>query len=416
MSEADSKRRRLRLAVVATHPIQYQVPIYRALAADPEIELHVFFASDHSVRGEVDPQFGVPVTWDVPMLEGYEHTFLRNRRLPLRPRALFEYYCPGLPRELSRGHFDAVFITSYSTFLNWQAIRAARDMHIPLMIRPEGNDACRERSAPRELVRAAVLRYLYRRASAYLAIGTRSGEHFLNHAGDVSRIVPSPYCVDNAMFRKLAERAPPADVTRTEIGLSGCRAVALLCGKLIPKKAPLLLARALGVMKHRGWLGLLVVGDGELRGAMEAAVAKAGIAAYAFVGFRNQTELPTYYKAADFLVLPSAWGETWGLVVNEAMNFGLPAVVSDRVGCAEDLVKEGKTGYTFPVGDAEALAAVLDRMMANPEHVREMGRKARKHIEAFSVEAAAAGIRAALRAVTTRHVSDRSIEPALLGR
>ncbi len=82
-------------------------------------------------------------------------------------------------------------------------------------------------------------------------------------------------------------------------------------------------------------------------------------------GFQNQTELPAWYAAADVLVLPSDGGETWGLVVNEALACGTPAVVSDAVGCAPDLALDrdpGRTGAVFAVGDPAALADAVERL------------------------------------------------------
>jgi glycosyltransferase involved in cell wall biosynthesis len=96
--------------------------------------------------------------------------------------------------------------------------------------------------------------------------------------------------------------------------------------------------------------------------------------------------------AADFLALPSDFGETWGLVVNEAMACGLPALVSDRVGCGPDLVEDGVTGAVFPCGDVEALAERLRDLASNPERLRTMGRRAQERVlEGYSVQRAVAG-------------------------
>ena len=93
-----------------------------------------------------------------------------------------------------------------------------------------------------------------------------------------------------------------------------------------------------------------------------------------FAGFQNQSELGRYYSAADCLILPSLT-ETWGLVVNEALQFGIPAIVSDKVGCHPDLIVEGKTGFVFPAGDdqrlADQLSKVFQLVRSNPNLVKE---------------------------------------------
>ncbi len=386
-----------RLAVVITHPIQYQTPLFRELARDPEIELTVFFASKESVNGRIDAEFGVPVSWDVPLLEGYSHRFLTNWGTRCGNQSFLRYNCPSLFWELPRGHFDAALLMSYGTaILDWQAIFACLVCDIPILIRPEGNDLVNDRGQLKNLVRHRMLTFLYRHVSAYLAIGSLSIEHYLKHEGRPENIYWSPYCVDNGFFRSHAESLPSKAELKRELGFKEDQIVALFCGKLIAKKSPLLLAEALHRLRHENKLSLLVVGDGVLRRDMEESVGRSGIGGFMFAGFQNQSELPRYYKAADFMVLPSGFGETWGLVVNEAMNFGLPVVVSDRVGCSHDLVREGETGYTFPTGSADMLASVIDRMVTQPEGISTMGEKAKELISRYGVDAAASGIKRAL--------------------
>jgi glycosyltransferase involved in cell wall biosynthesis len=138
---------------------------------------------------------------------------------------------------------------------------------------------------------------------------------------------------------------------------------------------------------------LLIVGDGDERQRLEQQAA--GLPDVRFLGFRNQTELPRYFDLCDVFVLPSRH-EPWGLVVNEAMNAARAVVVSDDVGCQEDLIIEGKTGAVFPVGDVRGLAAALARTLAEPGTAARMGAAGREHIQRFSFEQDVAGLRQAL--------------------
>ena len=181
-------------------------------------------------------------------------------------------------------------------------------------------------------------------------------------------------------------------MARAKFGIAPTDIVVLFAGKLVPKKRPEDLIASLACARSER-LTALIVGDGMLRQACEAAARHAGVRAI-FAGFQNQSEMPRIYAAADVLVLPSGWRETWGLVVNEAMACGVPAFVSDAAGCAIDLVVPGQTGRTFPPGDVESLAQLLRE--ADPRKLAAMGVNAKEHVARFSAAAAADGIVQAL--------------------
>jgi glycosyltransferase involved in cell wall biosynthesis len=202
-----------------------------------------------------------------------------------------------------------------------------------------------------------------------------------------------PYAVDNDFFgRRATEAVAGREALRTELALEPGRPVILFASKLQERKrcADLLAAHKL-LRQSRPYL--LIVGDGEERQRLEQQAG--GDPDVHFLGFRNQTELPRYFDLCDVFVLPSRH-EPWGLVVNEAMNAGRAVVVSDDVGCQQDLVREGETGAVFPVGDVVALAAALERVLAAPETAARMGAAARAHIDRFSFEQDVAGLRQAL--------------------
>ena len=173
-------------------------------------------------------------------------------------------------------------------------------------------------------------------------------------------------------------------------------------GKLEPKKRILDLVAAIAAAANRPrHFHLLIVGSGPLMEEAKTLALRSPVP-MTFAGFLNQTELPQAYAAANCLVLPSDYGETWGLVVNEAMACGLPAVVSDRVGCAADLVESGVTGEIFPFGNVDALAGVLQSLAVSPERLREMGTRARARVADYSAEKAVAGTLDAISHVTKR--------------
>lgn len=393
---------RRRLAAVYTHPIQYNTPIFRNLAADPDVDLTVFYTSDSSLRGGLDREMGLNVTWDIPLLEGYRYEILSSIELPGSRGRWAWRLCPSLGSKLSRGNFDAVLIPGYAVPPYLHAIVSALLLRIPILLRGDSLDGTTNRRGLfKQAARGAFLRSLYRLSAGKLAIGSYMARHFRNMGVPDSQIFWSPHCVDNDFFARRAEQAGTVSAVRARHGLDACDVVALYCGKLVQRKGIRVLLDALNQQRAADRLGLIIVGEGELRPEIEAKLQTSKLGGYAMVGFKNQTELPEYYRAADILVLPS-FIETWGLVVNEAMACGLAAIVSSGVGCARDLVIPRQTGWITPTGDAASLAGALDDAIENPEGTRQMGRNARAHIARYSPSIAAQGINAALKDAATR--------------
>lgn len=383
----------IRLAIVNTHPIQYYAPVWRELSATPALDVHVFYGSDFSVRGYRDPEFGVGVEWDVPLTDGYAHTFLR-RSSSVGSDALS---AEGLQKGLQSFRADVALLTAYMPSFWWRAFAQVRRTGVPVLLRAEVTDAALRRGRAKQWLRSGLLSWLYSRCARLLAIGENARRHYLSHGVPSERIGWSPYCVDDGMLGpQVAAYGAQRDRLRRAMGFRDEHTVLVFSGKLVLKKDPMTLARALHLLDHatRERMGLVVMGEGELRGEFEAACRHALGDRCRFVGFVNQSELGACYAAGDCLVLPSAFGETWGLVVNEALQFGIPAIVSDRVGCHPDLIAEGRTGYVFPAGDAEALANRISQVAQRPaQRIRSMRRKAQDRVRAYSVAEAAAGIR-----------------------
>jgi glycosyltransferase involved in cell wall biosynthesis len=208
-----------------------------------------------------------------------------------------------------------------------------------------------------ELAKEIVYPRLLKRFDGFLSVGKRNREYLRHYGIPEERIFFAPHFVDNDWFRAQADAARKSrSALREKWGAGESTAVALFAGKFISKKRPADLLRATAKVREKGIEIIpVLVGAGELETSLRALAKELQVAAQ-FEGFRNQTELPASYAAADFLVLPSDGGETWGLVVNEAMACGLPAIVSNAAGCAPDLIENGATGYDFSVGDIDALA------------------------------------------------------------
>ncbi len=387
----------MRVAMVTTHPIQYQVPWLRMLGQQPGVELRVFFAMvpDAAEQGR---EFGVSFAWDLPLLEGYDYTLLENVAKNPSLTAFRGCDTPGVRRALRDGGFDAVIVNGWGTKTCLQALWACRLHGIPCIVRGEAN-GLRPRAWWKRFLHARLLAQY----AACLAIGSNNRKYLRAAGVPDTRIFDTPYCVDNAHFSDAAER------WRREVGeptlklrfeLDAQRTTFLFSGKFVDKKRPGDIIEAVRRLPKaaRARVQVLMVGDGPLRDRLQQQAQ--GLPVH-FAGFLNQSEITAAYAAADALLLPSDSGETWGLVVNEAMACGLPALVSDQVGCAVDLITPGVTGDAFACGDVDALSALLARHGAAPDGLARMGQAARgRVVEGYNFERVVAGALAALAFVT----------------
>ena len=384
---------RTRVAVLATHPIQYFAPVFRELARRPELDVTVFFCSDLGVGGRLDDEFGVTFDWDVPVLEGYRHRFLSNLGRGPEP---FNLLNPGIAGELLAGKFDALVIHGYTHLTEWLALAAARLARARIVLRSESN-LLRARTRWQRTLKETPVRLFVGAAARAAYIGLHNRDYYLAYGMPRRKLVFAPYCVDNAFFQQQARHLRTRrKAVKAELGLpDDDRPVVLFCGKLAPVKQPALLLRAFLAVQQELPATLLFAGEGPLRGEIEQMAATRPDASVRITGFMNQSQIGRAYAAADLLVLPSA-SETWGLVVNEAMNFGIPCLVSDKVGCAHDLVQHGVNGYVFRAGDELDLAQQLRLMLSDGTRRKDMGRLAFETVQNWSVERCVDGLVVAL--------------------
>lgn len=382
--------------MVTTHPIQYQVPWLKLLGAQPGIELQVYFAM-HPDSREQGREFGVSFVWDTPLLDGYSSALLDNRA---RRPSLTEWSgcdTPGIAGKLREGRFDAVIVNGWGSKTAVQALIACRRLGIPCLVRGEAN-GLRPRTGVKRLAHSALLRQY----AAFLAIGRQNRAYYESLGVNPRRIFATPYCVDNERFSSSARAVLSHETQgaiRCSLGLDPEAVTFLFSGKFVDKKHPADAIEAVRRLSRGGLSGvqLLMVGDGPLRPVLEEAAAGLPIV---FSGFLNQSQIPRAYAASNCLLLPSDAGETWGLVVNEAMACGLPAIVSNQVGCAVDLVEPDVTGQIFPCRDVDALAAAMEEGVRHPERLATWGEHARSRVFGkFNFERVVAGVMEALRSV-----------------
>jgi glycosyltransferase involved in cell wall biosynthesis len=387
-----------RLAIVASHPIQYQAPWFRELAK--VVDLEVFFCHRQDAAGQAAAGFGVPFEWDVPLLDGYASHWLRN--VARRPSTERFSGCdtPEIDERLGAGRFDACIVSGWYLKSYIQATRACWRRGIKVLVRGDSH-----LNVPRSRVKSAAkylpYRWFLNRIDAHLFVGAANRAYLRAYGVPDGKLFFVPHFVDNAFFASRADRARTAGEAsriRHEFGIPSDGVAFLFAGRLVEMKHPDHFIRACALVGHVADSRVhgIVVGDGPLRPELESLAAASG-APVSFAGFKNQTAVPAYYAAADAMVLPSDGRETWGLVVNEGMACGLPVIVSGAAGCVGDLVEHGVNGFVFPKGDIDRLAECMRATMAADR--RRMGNAARARVKGYAAPRAVAGTVEALAAV-----------------
>jgi len=387
-----------KLAALFSHPIQYFAPLFRQLSQEPEIDLTVYYCERWGVREYFDRGFYRRFKWDVPLLEGYHYKFLPNLRRSSKPGGFMQLINPAIISELRRKRFDAIWVHGYMYLTNWLAFMAAQLTKTPILLRGESN-LLEPRPLHIRFAKELVLRPLLQRVAGCLYIGTHNKKFYRYYGVPEERLFFTPYTVDNTFFRQQAKRlAPKRREFRAKWGVKDSRPIILFVGKLVSWKQPLLLLEAYKRVRQKFPCALLYVGDGPLRREIEKKVKQEAIPDVRITGFLNQSEIPQAYVAGDILVLPSSH-EPWGLVVNEGMNFALPIIVSDRVGCAPDLVHESENGFVFPYHSVDSLARTIETLVTDPGRCRLFGQRSLEIIADWGLDQTVKGILKALHSV-----------------
>jgi len=366
-----------KLMIIAPTCFYYQVDLFREIAAHPRLDLKVYFCSDESLRGlDIKQQFNTNNQWGVErtLLEGYNFEFLKN--YSLRPSYL--KWPVGLMNfsiwsTIKKCRPDAVVLMSWMNPTWWLAILACLKFKVPFFYMTDTN--VESESMKPKLVswikKVLLGKVLFRAESGFLCAGESNKQFYQYYGVPEKKLVPFAFSWGYKAFLDSAESLKArSKELRAQLGIPVDDQVFLYCGRLSPEKNPMVLLDAYRRLPRNGTT-LLIVGDGLLRDEAEKFVAKNNLDSVIFYGFQNRNEIAKFYAVCDALVLPSDREATGG-VINEAMCFGLPVVISDQVGFKQDFVMDGYTGFIFPVGNVEELTHQLERVIDLPEDERAL--------------------------------------------
>jgi glycosyltransferase involved in cell wall biosynthesis len=365
------KPERRRLAIIVSHPIQYYGPLHRRLAARSELRVKAFFTWHAGDTPVLDPGFGVPVTWDIPLTEGYEYEAVPNTARNPGTDHFFGLVNPSLVTRVLAWAPDIAIVHGWAWSSHLSALRALPRRGVCTLLHGDSHLLDAGRHGPRWWLKKAALRRVFRWPDGFLVTGSANKAYYRAFSVDERRLYPCPHSIDVARFARPAEAFErEAARWRRELGLRRWHRVVLFAGKFEPKKKPIELMKA---ALHLGEPDVVVVmvGSGELQQAVEH-VAATKPDRFRVLPFQNQSRMPIVYRLADLFVLPSGYNETWGLAVNEAMACGRPVLVSDRVGCAADVVDQS-CGRVFSWSEPGAMERALKDLLGDRRRLSAMG-------------------------------------------
>lgn len=375
---------RKRLAIVSSHPIQYNAPMFALLAKSAVIEPRVFYTWSQSRESLFDKDFGRQISWDIPLLEGYEYEFVENVSKNPGPGSFNGIHCPGLIDSIKRWKPDALLVYGWNYRAHLGVMRHFKG-RVPVYFRGDST-LLDELPGFKTVLRRAFLRWVYHYCDGAFYVGKNNREYFLKHGFGENQLFFAPHAIDNERFADHSGEAwQKALQMRQQLGIAEDALVLLFIGKFEPKKNPLLLLRAFRRL-GRSDVRLVFVGNGMLEEQLRQEAS--GMDNVLFMPFQNQSIMPAVYRIGDVLVLPSQGpGETWGLVINEAMACGRAVVASDKCGASVDLIAEGVNGFMFQSGNEEELAVKLGLLLADRQLVQQFGGESSRLIKNWSFEA-----------------------------
>jgi glycosyltransferase involved in cell wall biosynthesis len=368
-----------RLAIITTHPIQYNAPVFARLTAGRNAHIKVFYTWGESVlKDKYDPGFGKNIEWDIPLLNGYESTFVKNIAADPGSHHFKGIDNPTLINDVEKWKADAILVYGWAFKSHLKAIRYFHG-RIPLFFRGDSTLLNEIGGVSlKRMSRYLFLKWVYRHVDMAFYVGSANKAYYKKFGLTEKQLVFAPHAIDNQRFK-----LKPGQDFRDQFGILPGEVVFLYAAKFEPVKNPRVLMQA---FLNTGLTGahLVMVGNGELEGMLkDMARNHKNEHTVHFINFQNQSQMPAVYQSADVFVLPSQ-SETWGLGVNEAMAAGLAVLVSNRCGCAVDLVENGVNGFIFESGNIEDLSGRLKEMAGDKNLLSEMGTQSELKIRNWS--------------------------------
>lgn len=372
-----------KLAIVSTHPIQYNAPWFKLLSGKNNIQLKVFYTWSQAESGlKYDPGFKKNIEWNIPLLDDYEYQFVQNTSKRPGTKSYKGIVNPQIIKCIEQWQPNAILVFGWNFKSHLKCLRYFHNK-VPILFRGDST-LLDERQGIKKILRQLILKWVYQNVDYALYVGTENKNYFLHYGLKEKQLIFAPHAIDNKRFAPCESMKTFIKELKYRSGIDENDFVFLFAGKLEPKKNVQLLIEAFNRNNFQK-CKLVITGNGVSETELKKKCAnKKNII---FMDFQNQQQMPVVYQLADVFVLPSKGpGETWGLSVNEAMASMKPVLVSDRCGCAADLVEEGKNGYIFRSGNLEDLAQKMRIFYERKNDIKKMGEFSFEKIKDWSFE------------------------------
>lgn len=375
-----------KLAIITTHPIQYYAPVFSLLHSREKINIQVFYTLGNNGEALFDPGFRKMIAWDIPLLEGYPYQFVPNVSKNPGSDHNLGVINPDLKDRIVSFAPDAILVFGWSYHSHLKIMRYFKNK-VPVFFRGDST-LLDHNGGIKDLFKLVYLRWIYSHVDHAFFVGTENKKYFQKYGLKENQLSFAPHAVDNMRFSTDLEMAAASLRAAFAVGLTDI--MIIFAGKLEPKKSPGLLLSAFTEIAVQG-VHLLIVGNGVLKPEL---LALAGTSPNVhFMDFQNQSEMPIIYQAGDLFCLPSSGpGESWGLAVNEAMACSKAILVSDKVGCATDLVKPGHNGFIFKSGNEVELKEYLSILVQSRKRLKKFGQVSGELIKSWTFETIAEAI------------------------
>ncbi len=356
-----------RLAIITTHPIQYYAPVFKLLHERKQIDIKVFYTWGETSEDKFDPDFGKKISWDLPLLEGYPFEWVQNIAANAGSHHFNGIKNPGLINQVINFKPDAVLVYGWSYHSHLKAMRYFKNK-IPVYFRGDST-LLDEKSLFKSFLKSIFLKWVYKHIDHAFYTGTNNKAYFKKYGLKDHQLTFAPHAIDNDRFK--TDRCTEANELRTQLKLSTHDILILFAGKLEAKKNPEILLDAVMRINNPN-IHLLFTGNGNLETALKHKAQNHNN--IHFLNFQNQIQMPVVYQACNLFCLPSKGpGESWGLAVNEAMACGKAVLVSDKCGCAIDLVPDNKNGAIFKSENLNDLVAQLKQLTQSKNKLSQLG-------------------------------------------
>ena len=366
-----------KLAIITTHPIQYQIPLFKKLQ-QKKIETHVFFASKHGISVKYrDPEFLIKLRWDInsKLLKGYKYYFPKNEKYKIDD---FRLSFPNIEKILKEKKFNAILILGWNNLHYLRAINFGLRNKIKLILRAE-NNLRENNNLFKKILKYFLFRIFFKSFNYILSIGLLNKNFYLYYGVDEKKILNAPYFVDNNFFNIKSNK----NVLKKKLKIHK-KKIVLFVGKLIKRKRPFDFLQLVKINQNNDKYRFIMIGDGNLKKNCEIFIKKNNLKNLLLLGFVNQSKLREFYNISDLVILPSDY-ETWGLTINEAFASRTPVICTQNCGASHDLIINKKTGYTYKAGDIKELKKKTDLILNNKKLSYQMRKNIKNKIKSYSV-------------------------------